>query len=220
MRRILSFVFVALLFGADSAAAAQGGGAIAGALVTAEGRPVRRAAVKLTGGQPSTTRTTTSDATGRFVFTGLPQGIYRVSAAKAGFIETAYGAKRPGAGVPGTPIVLAADQRVGDIVLRLTRGGVISGTVTDEFGDAAFTIPVRALRLGYTNGGRVAQPVANTTTDDLGGYRLAGLPPGDYIVSVVPRESVAAAAAVDDEISSRQAAVGTAGRGIAQQPAD
>jgi hypothetical protein len=33
------------------------------------------------------------------------------------------------------------------------------------------------------------------TTDDLGAYRIAGLPPGEYAVSAVPRDSVASAAA-------------------------
>lgn len=187
VRTALSFLFIALscvpYVVPASAAAAQNGGTIAGALVTEQGRPVRRATVKLTGGVPATTRTATSDANGRFVFPGLPQGIYRLSASKPGFIETSYGAKRPGSGVPGTPITLGGDQRVDDIVLRLARGGVISGTVTDEFGDAAYAVPVRAMRLGYAGGGRAAQPAANTVTDDLGGYRLAGLPPGDYMVS-------------------------------------
>jgi len=186
VRTALSFLFIAVScapYAVPASAAAQNGGTIAGALVTEQGRPLRRAVVKLTGGVPPTTRTATSDTNGRFVFAGLPQGIYRLSAAKPGFIETSYGAKRPGAGMPGTPISLAGDQRVDDIVLRLARGGVISGTVTDEFGDAAYAVPVRAMRLGYASGGRAAQPAANTVTDDLGGYRLASLPPGDYLVS-------------------------------------
>lgn len=188
MRRILYFLVIVLSCWSDaSPAAVAQGGSIAGALVGADGRPVRRATVKLTGGVPPTTRTATSDATGRFVFAGLPQGIYRLSAAKPGLIETSYGAKRPGAGIPGAPITLAGDQRVDDIVLRLARGGVISGTVTDEFGDAAYAVPVRAMRLGFTGGGRAAQPAASAVTDDLGDYRLAGLPPGDYIVSALPQ---------------------------------
>jgi len=134
VRTALSFLFIALScvpYVVPASASAQNGGTIAGALVTEQGRPVRRATVRLIGGVPATTRTASSDTNGRFVFAGLPQGIYRLSAAKPGFIEASYGAKRPGAGMPGTPISLAGDQRVDDIVLRLARGGVISGTVTD-----------------------------------------------------------------------------------------
>ena len=71
------------------------------------------------------------------------------------------------------------------IALRIPRGGVISGNVVDEFGDAAFGVPVRALRLSFMmNGERTANSAGQAVTDDLGGYRLAGLLPGEYVVKV------------------------------------
>ena len=190
---------------------------IAGTLSSADlGRPIRRAVVKLVSTQPTRVRTTTTDADGRFRFGALPAGDYTLTAAKAGFLESVLGARRPGAGVAGTSIQLAHGQQLDTIAMRLPRGGVISGIVTDEFGDPALGVPVRAMRLGYANGERLAQPVANATTDDLGGYRLPGLLPGDYIVSAVPRDSVAAQAAMDESMRARQSAIAASGRAAPQ----
>jgi hypothetical protein len=171
-------------------------GVIAGTLTSADlGRPVRRAEVRLSSVSPRGTWTTATDGDGRFVFTGLPASEYTLTATRPGYLEMVYGAQRPGAGVPGTPVTLAAGQRIADIAFRLPRGGVIAGIVTDEYGDPAFGVPVRAMRFVYQNGQRTARPIGNATTDDLGAYRIAALPPGDYAVSAVPRESVASAAA-------------------------
>ena len=195
--------------------ASQASATIAGTLTSADlGRPIRRAVVKLSSTQPARARSTTTDANGRFSFGALPAGDYTLSAAKAGFLESVFGARRPGAGVPGTIIHLGPGQQLDTIAMRLPRGGVISGIVTDEFGDPALGVPVRAMRLGYQNGERLAQPIANATTDDLGGYRLPGLLPGDYIVSAVPRESVAAQAAMDESLRARQAEIAASGRAL------
>ena len=189
-------------------------GVIAGRLTSDDqGQPVRKAQVRLISVSPRQTRTTTTDADGRFSFAQLPTGEYSLVASKPGYLEMAFGARRPGPGVPGTTITLATGQRVTDLAFRLPRGGVISGIVTDEFGDPAFGVPIRAMRFGYANGIRVAEPVpATVTTDDLGGYRIAGLLPGEYVVSAVPRDSVAAAAASAESLRQRQAEMLAAAR--------
>jgi hypothetical protein len=198
-------------------------GVIAGALTSADlGRPVRRAEVRLTSASPRATWTTATDGNGRFTFRGLPAGEYTLFATRPGYLEMVYGAQRTGAGVPGTPVSLAAGQRIDDIAFRLPRGGVIAGIVTDEYGDPAFNVPVRAMRFGYQNGQRTARPVGNAMTDDLGAYRIAGLPPGDYAVSAVPRDSVASAAATADSaalaMARRAEEAKAAGRPLAPPP--
>jgi hypothetical protein len=106
-------------------------------------RPVRRAIVTLTnaaaaGGRgvpgPATgpTSVVTDDA-GRFTFTGLPAGRFAISAAKPAFLNASYGAKRPGR--PGTPIQLADGQRLTDLTIRMSRGGVITGAITNQSGE-------------------------------------------------------------------------------------
>lgn len=209
MKRLVAAAFIACGTSLTSATAQQAAAtaAIAGRLTNADdGRPVRKAQVRLVSVSPSQTRTTTSDMNGLFSFAQLPAGDYSLIASKPGYLEMTFGARRPGPGVPGTPITLAASQHIKDLAFRLPRGGVISGVVTDEFGDPAFGVPIRAMRFGYANGIRVAEPVpATVVTDDLGAYRIAGLLPGEYVVSAVPRDSVAAAAANAESLKQAQA---------------
>jgi hypothetical protein len=71
----------------------------------------------------------------------------------------------------------------GAVQVRLRRGAVISGRVVDEFGD-----PVLAAHLAaqiVSTGSENLTTAAATDTDDLGEYRLAGLPAGAFVVTVV-----------------------------------
>lgn len=173
-----------------------GRGVISGSLVTADkGTPVRKATVRLTRVTPGVTRTVTSDSEGRFTFIELPPGDYRLVAAKPGFLDVVYGSRQPGPASPGAVISVAEDQKIEKLVLTLPRGGVISGIVTDEFGDPSFNTSVRALRFTYQAGERVVTPAATVSTDDRGMYRIAGLLPGEYLVNAVPRDSVSTLAA-------------------------
>ena len=192
--------------------APSGTGVIAGTLTSADlGRPVRRAQVKIVSASPRLVRTVTTDANGAYVFTNVPAGEYTLSASRPGYLETVFGARRPGAGVAGTPIRLGAGEKRDQLALRLPRGGVISGVITDEFGDPALGVPVRAMRFTFTNGERTAYPAGNVVTNDLGEYRIAGLLPGDYAVSAVPRDIVAAAAVEAESLRNRIGQVAAAG---------
>lgn len=79
-------------------------GVIAGRLTSADqGSPVRKAQVRLTAASPRQTRTTVSDADGRFSFAQLPAGDYTLVATKPGYLDMTFGARRPGPGVPAPP---------------------------------------------------------------------------------------------------------------------
>ena len=189
-----------------------GGGIIAGTLTSADlGRPVRRAQVKIASASPRLTRTVTTDADGAYLFANVPAGEYTLSASKSGYLEIVFGARRPGPAVPGTPIRLGAGEKRDQLALRIPRGGVISGVITDEFGDPVLGVPVRAMRLAFINGERAAYPAGNVVTNDLGEYRIPGLMPGDYVVSAVPRDIVAAAAGEAESLRNRMAQVAAAG---------
>ena len=71
----------------------------------------------------------------------------------------------------------------GAVQIRLRRGAVISGRVVDEFGDPVLAAHLAA-QIVSTGSGNLTTAAA-TDTDDLGEYRLAGLPAGAFVVTMV-----------------------------------
>jgi carboxypeptidase family protein len=169
-----------------------GSGIISGTLVTddaAAARPIRRAIINLSSNEVLRTRVTVTDDSGRFTFTSLPAANFSLSANKAGYVTTYYGGKRPGRG-PGVPIALADGQQL-SVALKMLRGAVLTGVVTDPTGRPAQT-QVQALQYQTIGGERILRPalgfsILGTSTDDRGIYRIYGLPPGEYIVSATVR---------------------------------
>src|SRR5262245_41287648 len=159
----------------------QGTASIAGRILTADtGRPVKRARVFVTG----TGRGGHSDVTddqGRYQITNLPADSYTITASKAGFVDAVYGQRRPQQ--PGTPVEIADNQAVANIDVRLIRGGVVTGRVLDEDGEALARALVTVQRYQYVRGERQLTPAGGDQTDDRGQYRVFGLPPGEYYVS-------------------------------------
>ncbi len=144
------------------------------------GRPVKRARVMVLGGGRGG-RTTMTDDQGRYQVTELTAGTYTVTGSKNGFVDTIYGQRRPQQ--PGTPVTIADAQAAAGIDLRLTRGGVITGAVLDEEGEALARALVTVQRYQYVQGQRQLTSAASDQTDDRGQYRVFGLPPGEYYVS-------------------------------------
>lgn len=168
----------------QAADAAVPKGGMTGRVVAADsGRPVRRARVFLSGISLPGGRGTLTDDDGRFEITELPEGRYTLTAGKTGFITVSYGQRRPLQA--GMPIQLAADQQLTGLEFRLPRGSVIAGRVYDDTGDPLPGATVRVMRYEYAQGNRQLVPVGSAQTDDLGGYRVWGLNPGDYYVSAV-----------------------------------
>lgn len=154
--------------------------------VAGSGVPARRARVTLSGVEAAPNRNLVSDEYGRFVFAALPPGRYVLRATRPGYIAGTYGQSRPGGS--GTPIQLADGEKF-DARLQMTRGGVLTGTVLDEAGEAIPGTPVRALRYVMQNGHRTLQQAGAGSTDDRGIYRIYGLQPGSYVVAAMPRNT-------------------------------
>lgn len=147
------------------------------------------------GGKPVATEFT--DGEGRADFAGIDVPSVKVMAAKPAYLSTEFGAKRPGR--PGTSVVLKRDG-ITDVAIRLTRGSVIAGRVTDYRGAPMSGMTVKILsRRGQAGDSslEVAPEAAptNATTDDRGQYRVYGLPAGEYFVGVTPGSSGAERAA-------------------------
>jgi protocatechuate 3,4-dioxygenase beta subunit len=134
-------------------------------------------------------RLATTDDKGRFEIKELPAGRYTVTASKGGFVTLQYGQRRPSES--GTPLDLGDAQVLDRVVIGLPRGSVISGRITDEFGEPVANAVVSAMRYGYSAGARRLLPGtgqnSRDTTDDQGQFRLFGLSPGDYLVSAAFR---------------------------------
>lgn len=123
-----------------------------------------------------TPRTTTADEEGNFRLEGLEPGVYNVGANLVGYVVEAD----PQTGRQGVA------YRPGDTAtVRLVRGGVVTGTVTDPQGEPLVAMSVRAHRVRDLDG-RPMPPnsvyASEDKTDDRGVYRIYGLQPGVYVV--------------------------------------
>lgn len=164
-----------------------GTGTISGVVMTAENQPspVRRAIVTLTGPDLRPSRGAITDDDGRFRIATLPAGRFTLTATRASFVTSVYGAKRPGR--PGTAIALAEGVTVTNLVVRIWRAVAIAGVVRDESGAPVPGVPVTATPARAIVGQTILTLSNNgAKTNNLGEFRLFGLEPGTYVVSVKP----------------------------------
>jgi protocatechuate 3,4-dioxygenase beta subunit len=162
---------------------------IRGRVVAADGgQPLRNAQVQI--GQidaPSTdtrvNRTATTDANGVYEFSGLPAGRYVVSAWKGAYVRLQWGQEQSTSA--GKPIDLPARERLDRVDFALPRGGVITGRIVDEFGEPLQGLRVSAVRPGSLNGARQMMTAGSSSTNDIGEFRIYGVPPGQYYVQAL-----------------------------------
>jgi hypothetical protein len=175
---------------------------IAGRVVEADAaaQPVRRALVTVRGDTLASPLLTTSDDDGRFVVDRLPAGTYRLSAEHRGFVAGNVGERRPGG--KGAPVVIAAGARQ-EVIVRLTRHAVVSGTVRGPTMPLPAGARVRAMRRVTIDGGlrTIPAPARGGEVDSGGEYRLYGLAPGEYVLAV---ESRFDPILIDEEQAGRQ----------------
>src|SRR5262245_38185087 len=134
---------------------------------------------------------------GRFVFRRLPKGNFMLTAMKPGYLNGAYGRRRPGG--DSQTLVLVDGQKIGGVRIFLWRHSAISGVVVDEAGEPVVGIQMRAfLRIIVAGQRRFSSAGSIGWTDDRGVYRIHGLLPGDYLVAAMSTKvSVAASTAQD-----------------------
>ena len=168
----------------------KGTGMIRGRITRTDGLAVAHATVtalapQATGnGGPARPQSTTTDEDGRYEFVELPKGDYRIQAAKAGFTGGAYGQKT--AADRSGNVALADNQTRTRIDITLSPYSAIAGQVFDDFGDPVEDVTVSISRIRFIAGRRRlvgVNGVVSNTTDDLGHYRVFGLPPGQYVVT-------------------------------------
>src|SRR5207249_11736659 len=125
---------------------------------------------------------------GRFEFSGVPAGGFRLLASKVGYVPGASGESVPrafGGNNVGRAMSVAAGEVREDIKLTLQRWTSLMGHVSDEFGDPVQGASIQLLQVQYERGRRqlVQTDGSNRTSDERGQYRIYGIAPGRYIVS-------------------------------------
>jgi hypothetical protein len=171
----------------DLPPARKGTSRIRGRVLLADtGQPARRATIRVSGGDLREPRSTVTDAEGRYEIGDLPSGRYSLSASKSTYVTINYGQTRPME--PGRPLEIGDNQIVEKVDFSLPRGGVITGRVVDEYGEPVANAMVQPMQNRFLNGQQ--RPMVSGspfTTSDTGEYRLWGLSPGQYFVSVNSR---------------------------------
>jgi hypothetical protein len=168
----------------------QTGTAVIRGRVLADGdHPLPRVEIRASAPELKVPRLVMTDASGRYEIAQLPAGRYIVSANRTNYVGVSYGQVRPLGS--GKRIDVDADQEVSRIDFALRRAGVVSGRVVDEFGDPLADVQVQPMRFQYMNGERrLFQRARGASTNDLGEFRLYGLPPGAYFIAAVQRSFV------------------------------
>jgi len=105
------------------------------------------------------TRTTTTDAAGKYTIANVPPGTYQVTASKSGYYSSSV-----------TVDVVSGGSAVANLALN-----EIPGTITGSVTSARDGSPI----MGVT----VTDGTRTTTTDATGKYTIANVPPGTYQVT-------------------------------------
>lgn len=154
-------------------------GSITGRVMDEGGQPLLDAEVQLLPynnlyGNPSIS---VVDGEGNFRFENLSASTYTVRVSAAGYVQ--MNEEDP---IQGMPYHIDDSANI-----MMTKGGVITGTITNDAGEPMITVPVRAIRIRDGGNRKTSSAERNTsyaTSDDRGIYRIYGLRAGTYIVYV------------------------------------
>ena len=144
------------------------------------GAALARARVRLVG-QGTPRPPVLSDSQGAFAFTGLPAGVYSLTADKATYLSGSYPDRRPSLRASvAKALILRDDEVVDNLTLPLYHGSAISGRVLDEHGDPVefaqvLVLPARAAGAG-------SGPRGTVQSNDIGEFRIGRLTPGRYLL--------------------------------------
>lgn len=150
---------------------------ISGRVINENGRPLPNARViaRRRGSIQVENTTTSTDREGKFELSGLQPFIYRINVLLQGYAPILRELDNPEADA----------YRVGDsVTLMLSKGGVITGTVTNQAGEPVVGVNVRALMVRSTRTLPFPYNLLGSAdrTDDRGIYRIYGLAEGTYVV--------------------------------------
>jgi len=160
--------------------------------VTIDGEPAQGAEVMLRRGDDRRIQlgvgippilTATTDAEGRYKFSDVAAGGYIVSVHAPAYALQVERRRRSDA---GKGLNVSENDNLENVDLTMTRGGVVTGKVTDEDGRPVIAESVTVFRLDQ-QGKRIQtnafEPFGREETDDQGIYRIFGIEAGHYLVA-------------------------------------
>ncbi|MDE0892155.1 MAG: carboxypeptidase-like regulatory domain-containing protein, partial [Planctomycetota bacterium] len=163
----------------------QAGGRISGRVVDPDGAPVAGARVRSAGGKAAialgawATRREETDENGEFSVGGLPSGGVGLVAKKDGYLDSGI-----------TPHQLGIGEEISGIVLSLSRGNSVEGTVSWPDGSPVVGANVelefdRAALLGADSINSARGADGSATTDAEGLFKIGALGMGPFTVKAV-----------------------------------
>ncbi len=183
---MIAFLCAAAAAQTPSTAVKPASRAVIEGIVTKEpgSEPVKKALIELIAENQAEggDYTAVTGVDGGFRIEGIVPGRYRLFAERTGLLEV----DKHRARLEGRLLDLGAGQEVKDLQIRLQAAAVVRGRVTDEDGDPMPNAQVAVLRQTFASGHSRWEQAGGERTNDLGEYRIASLPAGNYCVSVSP----------------------------------
>ncbi len=202
MRLAMVAFWCLLLAGISAAQAApsakQPTSTVAGQVVQYPGgTPLRKVLVSLTsaegislsGRNEPSPHTGVTDAEGHFQIDEVQAGDYQVTFERNGFVTT----NRRSHTYSSASLSVAPGQNLTGLLFRMLPAGVIEGKIVDEDGDPLPGVQVMAMSPTSQNG------FGGTQTNDLGEYRISGLPHGEFLVMALASQTPVTENAKPDE---------------------
>jgi hypothetical protein len=121
-----------------------------------------------------------TDADGNYRLTDIPPGNYQILPIAPAYVVSDYTTL----GGPGKGLILAEGELVSGIDFSIVRGAVVTGKVTHSDGKPVIDEPVYIGAATQTNQRGPRNASSRFQTDDRGVYRMYGIPPGSYKISV------------------------------------
>ncbi len=117
---------------------------------------------------------------GRFVFPGLSAGKYALTAQRRGYVTQSFNQHDQYA----SSIAVGPDLDSSNLIFTIAPEGAISGTVTDENGDALRDAQVMLFQSSNDDGTVHTRQTATANTDDEGSYHFSHRQQGKYYIAV------------------------------------
>jgi len=147
--------------------------------------------------RPRQPRVARTDVDGKYEFADVAPGRYTMFVSKPPYVHENLGLLPP----DNKPLEIHGGEALDRVDVSLKRGGVITGRVFDEFGEPVSAVQVHAVQARAINGRRDLQDMSDASTNDLGEFRMFGIPPGQYFVKATWRLRVGMP--VDDDSPDR-----------------